>query len=31
MKGCFFDQYGMQNGYMGMLRDVLAEKLEQTK
>ena len=30
-KRCFLDQYGMQNGYMGMLRDVLAEKIEQTK
>ena len=29
-KRCFVDQYGMQNGYMGMLRDVLNEKIEQT-
>lgn len=28
-KRCFVDQYGMQNGYMGMLRDVLNEKIEQ--
>ena len=28
---CFLDQYGMHNGDMGMLRDVVAEKIEQTK
>ena len=28
---CFTDQYGMQNGYIGMLHEVLEEKLGQTE
>ena len=31
IKRCFVDEYGMQNGYIGMLREVLDEKRKQEK
>ena len=31
IKRCFVDEYGMQNGYIGMLREVLDEKQKQEK